>query len=780
MKVSNFSATETLSRANSQLQKGNIEESRILYQKVLKNYPKNTRAQEGLNVLYQRNPPQQIVNKLVNLYNQRQFIKVIEKTTEAIKRYPNSFMIWNLLGAAHKGLGEINKASKAFMKVTMIKPNYPEGFNNLGVTLKYLGNLDQAIEAYKRAISLKPDHYEAYYNIGIVLQEKGDFDKSIEAYNKSISLNPDFVSAYNNKGQALKNQGKLEDAIEAFSKVLYLKPDHVEAYSNIGNVFYEKGNFKGSIEAFNKALSFNSNHAETYNNIGYSLAGQDNIDGAIEAFNKALSLNPDNVVSQTNVGNALEKKGNIEDAITAYNKALIINPNYAIARAKKLYLQACICDWSSIEEERKLIPELGTLNEFVIPFSVLSFEDNPKNHQTRSEIYSKARFNQKPLLNFIKPLRKPKRIRIGYFSSDFKQHPIAYLLAGVLEKHNKDEFEIFGYSINRSKEDSLRQRLINAFNVYDDVHKMSDRDVALLARQDKIDIAIDLNGYTENARPKIFAYRAAPIQINFLGYPGTMGGDFLDYIIADRNLIPSASQKYYSEKQIYLPNAYIPTDNTRKFSDKYISKKEMGLPESGFIFCCFNNNYKIKSKEFDIWMRLLNNVEGSVLWLRKSNKLSERNLFQQAQERNINPSRLIFADRVPMDIHLSRHKLADLFLDTFTFNAHTTASEALWAGLPVVTKLGQGFAARVSGSLLKALGLKELITNNEEDYEALILELATNQNKLSNIKDKLAANLKSYPLFDTEQYTKHLEIGYKKAYQNYFDGNKPQTILVPD
>ncbi len=316
-----------------------------------------------------------------------------------------------------------------------------------------------------------------------------------------------------------------------------------------------------------------------------------------------------------------------------------------------------------------------------------------------------------------------------------------------------------------------------SFDCFTDVQDMSDKDISLRARKDKIDIAVDLNGYTK-IHAGIFAYRAAPIQISYLGYPGSMGAEFIDYIVADQHLIPPENQKYFNEKQLYLPNTYMPTDNSRELSNKKITRSELGLPDDAFVFCCFNNNYKISPNEFDIWMRLLTKVENSVLWLRQSNQISNINMKNEAQKRKVDPSRIVFADKVPMDEHLARHRLADLFVDTFAFNAHTTAAEALWAGLPVVTKTGVGFAARVAGSLLNAVGLPELITETEEDYEALILELATNPTKLAEIKEKLATNRLTQPLFDTDLYTRHLENGYQQAYQNYFDGNLPQTIMV--
>ena len=431
------------------------------------------------------------------------------------------------------------------------------------------------------------------------------------------------------------------------------------------------------------------------------------------------------------------------------------------------------------EKDRKLIPKLGTLNKSIHPLAMLSVEDSPIRHLLRSKIYAKEKFSKKTSPLLVKPKNNKERIRIGYFSSDFREHPVGYLIAKVIEKHDRNKFEIFAYSLISNKKDELQKRFTKSFDVFNDVSGMSDEEIVLLSRNQNIDIAIDLNGYTKDNRSSIFSYRVAPIQINFLGFPGTMGTDFIDYIISDQHVIPFNKRKYYTEKKIYLPNTYMPTDNTRELSKKSISRSDMGLPDEAFVFCCFNTNYKITCIEFDIWMRLLCKVKGSVIWLRRSNSISEKNIIKEAKKRNIDTSRLVFADKVPMDVHLARYKLADLFLDTFNFNAHTTATEALWAGLPVITKQGESFAARVASSLLNAIGLKELVLKTESEYEEMILELSTNLSKLTAIKKKLVANRLSKPLFDTKLYTKHLECGYLKAYQNYLDQKDPETIFIP-
>ncbi|MDB2464536.1 tetratricopeptide repeat protein [Amylibacter sp.] len=818
--MAKLSVGQALLKAKSHGKKGEFEEAQKLYQTVLQAFPKNKRAQKGLAALNKpkqpvatQGPPQETINQLVNFYNQGQLVVAAEQAQALTEQYPKAFIIWNILGAAHKGLGKTFEASEAFKKVTELNSTYADGHNNYGVTLKDQGKLEEAIKAYNKALSLKPDYVgayynmgnalqdqgkleeaitsynkalelkpdyaEAYYNMGVTLQEQGKLEEAVEAYEKALAIKPDYADAYYNMGVTFKEQDKLEESIEAYNKALAIKPDYADAYYNMGITLQEQGKLEQAIEAYEKALALKPDYADAYNNMGNALKDQDKLEQAIEAYEKALALKPDYAEAYNNMGAVLQVQGKLEQAIEAYEKALALKPDYATARAQCLYQLAHICDWSAIEEDQCYLPELGISGNAIAPFTLLSLEDAPERHRLRSENYAKEHFPVKSLMKFERPSQMPKRLRIGYFSADFKEHPVAYLIAKVLEQHNCGEFEVFGYSLHGSSSCNLHQRIKKSFDYFTDVKDMSDKEVALRARHDRIDIAIDLNGYTQNARTGIFAYRAAPIQINYLGFPGTMGANFIDYIIADQNLIPPSNQKYYFEKQLYLPNTYMPTDNGRKFSKHSILRNNMGLPDSAFVFCCFNNNYKISPNEFDIWMRLLTKVENSVLWLRKSNQLSDKNIIKEAQKRNIDSSRLVFTDRVSIDDHLSRYKLADLFIDTFAFNAHTTASEALWAGLPVVTKLGKGFAARVAGSLLNAVGLPELITHNEEAYEALILELATKPKKLAKIKKKLATNRLTQPLFDTEQYTKHLEKGYQQAYQKYFNGDTPDTIMVP-
>ncbi len=759
------------------------------------------------------NPPKKIINELLNLYSRGQLDSVVKRTIELIEHYPNSFILWNLNGVAKKGLGQIVDASYSFKKVVELEPSFADGYNNLGVSLKDLGKIIEAINLFKKAISIKPNYAEAYNNLGNSYRDKDLFDKAEKAYQKAIFYNINYTDAYNNCGVVLQEQGKLDLAIYQFEKALSIKPNYFQAYYNLGNIFRKLNKQDEAIKFYKKTLIINPNYVEAYLNIGVSLKEKGKINDALIFFNKAISIKPNFAEAYYNIGIAQIDKNNIEAAIEAYKKAVFIKNDYTDAiynlgvaynklgkidkaidkfdniskddasfekaLAQKLLLLATICEWDEINKYKDIISTLGTTNQFVSPFAVLVFDNCPKRNMIRSEIYSKINFNQKQIFNFKKPAQIPKRLRIGYFSSDFYDHATMYLLNKVLKMHNAKEFEIFIYDYTKTNNDNvIKNSIRNKVYAYRSVKDNTDMEIANIVHKDNIDIAIDLKGYTKDARIGIFAYRVAPIQINFLGFPGTTGTNFIDYIIADKTVIPEEEKQYYSEEIIYLPNSYQPNDNSRLISDKKFYKKDMDLPKNSFVFCCFNNNYKISSKEFDIWMNLLNRIEGSVIWLLKSNDWSKGNLINEAEKRGVNSNRLVFAEQLPHAEHLARLKLADLFLDTFNVNAHTTASDALWAGLPVITMIGKGFPSRVAASLLNAIGFPELITQNYYEYEELIYKLANEPNELSKIKQKLKKNRITEPLFNTEQYTENLEKCYKKAYEDYFYGNEKKTIII--
>jgi predicted O-linked N-acetylglucosamine transferase (SPINDLY family) len=395
-----------------------------------------------------------------------------------------------------------------------------------------------------------------------------------------------------------------------------------------------------------------------------------------------------------------------------------------------------------------------------------------------AEIWASDNYPANFVLGSIPKRTRREKIRLGYFSADFHNHATSYLMAELFEYHDKDRFELVALSFGPDLQDQMQQRISAAFDKFIDVRKQSDKDVALLSRNLGIDIAIDLKGFTQDSRVGIFAFEAAPIQVNYLGYPGTMGASYFDYLVADKTLIPEGSQIHYSEKIVYLPNSYQVNDTQRRIADKVFAREELDLPDSGFVFCCFNNNYKITPHTFESWMRILRRVDGSVLWLLEDNPTASTNLRKEAQRRDVNPNRLVFAKRIPLPEHLARHCAADLFVDTLPCNAHTTASDALWAGLPVLTCMGEAFASRVAASLLNAIGLPELITSRQEDYEALAVELATNPERLKSVKAKLEQNRLTTPLFDTKLFTRHIEDAYTQMIERYRADLAPGHVYV--
>ena len=604
-----------------------------------------------------------------------------------------------------------------------------------------LKRFDTAIINYKRAIELHPNFAVSYFNLGIALQDKGDSRAALKSYRIAIKINPNYLEAHYNIGSVLHKMGDLNAAIESYKTSLKIDPNYSRACNNLGNALKDKGNYESAIVCLETAIKLSPNYAEAFLNMGV----------------------------------CMKTIGKFEKSLIAFDNALKYNPDLFEAKCERLYIKREICDWSEFDQLEAELKDLGITTPAVKPFSFLFQEDHPERQLIRASNCISKNHNEEPIPLPARPKSKSNKIRIGYFSADFQEHPVANQIAQVLALHNKEKFEVYAYSFRKATDD-IRKRIMHAVDHFKDVSDMSDRDVALLARKDNIDIAIDLMGYTQGSRTNIFAFRAAPVQIHMWGT--TMGAKFIDYVIADSTVILDRLRKFCQEKVIYLPHSFMPTDNTRKISTKPMARKEMGLPEDGFVFCCFNANYKITPREFAIWMRLLHKVEGSVLWLRTNNEWIRNNLQKEAKLRRIDPSRLIYSEWSSQEDHLARHKLADLFLDTFSFNAHSTATDSLWAGLPIITKKGEQFVARCAASFLNAVGLPELIVKTDHEYEALAFELATNKSLLTSIKEKLLNNRTTTPLFDTQRYTCNLENVFQKAYALYHNGSFLEDIVI--
>ena len=533
-----------------------------------------------------------------------------------------------------------------------------------------------------------------------------------------------------------------------------------------------------ALASYDKALTIAPNDLETLTNRGNVLQELKQFDEALTCYNRALDINPDYENALYHRGVALQELKRWHEALASYERVLSINPEHEFLFGIWMSLKMKMCDWDNFELHLKqLVESIEQGKRVANPFFVQSVSLSATLQKKAASCYVQAKY---PKAVLLPPIEKyiHQKIRIGYFSSDFRHHAVAYLTAELFELHDKSRFEIIAFSFSpTAAKDDMRLRLEAAFDQFIDVSQQSDEQVVRLARQLEIDIAIDLNGITQHARTGLFAMRVAPVQVNYLGYSGTMGAEYMDYLLADSVLIPEEYQPCYTEKIVYLPNSYMVNDSTRAISDKPFSRREFGLPEQGFVFCCFNQAYKISPAVFSIWMRVLNQVEGSVLWLSESSTDTVNNLQREAGKRGIAANRLIFAKRLPLLAdHLARHRLADLFVDTLPYNAHTTSSDALWSGLPVITCTGEAFASRVAASLLNAIGLPELITHNEEDYEALAHKLATHPEQMAAIKQKLTDNRLTYPLFNTTLYTRHIEAAYQAIYDRYQAGLAPDHI----
>jgi predicted O-linked N-acetylglucosamine transferase (SPINDLY family) len=614
----------------------------------------------------------------------------------------------------------------------------------LGSASLRLRRFEAAAAWYEQALALAPDNPDALNDLGIALAELGRAQEALICLNRALRLRPDNASAHNNLGQILRDLGSPAEAQAAFERAVALKPDFAEAHNNLGIVLARLGRHDEAIGCFVRSVKFRPGYAEGYSNLGNSLAWL----------------------------------GRHADAAAALDRAIRLNPNYDRARANWLYQCAAICDWPALESERSAIATLGVGGQAVSPFNLLPFDDEPARHRLRAERFVREYFRAESLSPFHRPNVMPARLEIGYFSSDFHDHATMHLIARLFELHDRARFRIHAFSYGQDSSDPIRARLEKSVDVFHPVRELSDRAIAMLARSNGLHIAVDLKGFTGNARTGIFACGAAPIQISYLGYPGTMGAPFMDYILADHTVIPDGQAQHYSEHIIYLPRSYQINDNQRAISDQGATRAAEGLPPTGFVFCCFNQTYKISPAEFDIWMRLLGEIPGSVLWLLRADAIAEQNLRKEAARRGIAPVRIIFADRKAQPAHLARHRLADLFLDTFHYNAHTVASDALWSGLPLVTKIGGSFASRVAASLLQACNLSELVTDTPQAYWQLVLELAQNRGRLDSVKQKLIANRDSLPLFDSAATTAEIERGFQKAWERYFDGLPPAPIDI--
>lgn len=692
----------------------------------------------------------------------------------------NNLLVTKAQAAFKEGLnlhnrGQLAQAHEIYHQVLKLSPDYFDALHMLGVIAAQTNNPMQAVEWLDKAIAIDPSSASAYSNRGNALSAMKLYEAAIASYDQAIALNPMHANAYANRGLALYELNQTQAAIESYSKAILIKPSHADAQSNRGIALAELQQYDAAIESFDKAIAINPHHAFAHCGRGVTLYELGQNLAAVECFNKAISGDPNYADAYANRGAALNELDQYQSAVQSYDRAIAIRPTYDFLRGRRLHTKMRICNWcDSNNEIAALVQSIEQRENASPPFAVLSLSTSLLVQRRAAETWVKEKHPANFELGSIAKRPKGGKIRIGYFSADYHNHATAYLMAELFEEHDKSLFELFAFSFGPDSNDVMRQRICAAFDQFLDVRNQSDKAIALLSRSLNIDIAVDLKGFTQHHRASIFAYRAAPLQVSYLGYPGTMGADYMDYLVADRTLIPEESRQHYVERIAYLPNSYQINDSQRKISDEVFTRKELGLPPSAFVFCCFNNNYKITPDTFDGWMRILTQVGGSVLWLFEDNPTAASNLRKEAQMRGVSPERLVFAKRMPLQEHLARQRAADLFLDTLPYNAHTTASDALWAGLPVLTCVGEAFASRVAASLLRAIGMPELITSSQSEYETVAVELATHPEQLKLIKAKLERNRLTTPLFDSKPFTRQLEDLFVQMVERY------QADLTPD
>jgi predicted O-linked N-acetylglucosamine transferase (SPINDLY family) len=686
-------------------------------------------------------------------------------------------------------LGRLAEAHRRCGQVLAQNPRNWSALHLMGIIAVQSNDPHQAIALFDGAIALKPDVAAVHFERGNALFDLHRFDVAIESYGTAIALKPDYTLALNNRGLALWCLKRHDAAIADYDKTMQIDPDNAEAYNYRGHALRDLQQHQAAVASYDKAIALRHDYTEAYNSRGSSLAALCRYEAALESYDRAIASQPDFAEAYFNRGNVLRELRRWPESLASYDHAIALNANFAEAHYKRADAQRSlgqfeaalagydramtlktglkflpgtrfhtrmqVCDWSGFAADAAQLSERIARGEAACPpFALLAFSESAPLQRRAAEIFVQQECPPSGALPAFQKRGRHDRIRVGYFSAHFHEHPVAFLTAELFETHDRSAFEVTAFSLGPDTGDAMRRRLHAAFDRFFDLRGRSDVEIAVLARSMELDIAVDLGGFTEDCRPGIFALRAAPLQISYIGYLGTMAAPYMDYLIADDTLVPEASRQHYTENVIYLPS-YQANDSQRFIAEKAFTREELGLPQSGFVFCCFNAAYKITPGVFAGWM----------LFLYAGNATINASLRREAADAGVDPDRLIFGTALPRPEYLARYRAAGLFLDTFPYNAGTTASDALWAGLPVLTRIGETFASRMAASLLMAVGISELITPTQESYEALAVELATNAQRLSEIEQRLAQARLTAPLFDTRSFTRHLETAYGTIYE---------------
>jgi protein O-GlcNAc transferase len=725
------------------------------------------------------NAVEQVFQRAVALHEQGELDQAEQLYRAVLKNDLNNVGSLYNLGILSFQRGKYDDAVELNCEVLRRSPDFAAPYNTLAVSLRHLGRLKEAETCCREALRLAPGYAEAHNSLGDVLTALGRFGEAEAFFREALRLQPKFAEAHNNLGIVLASLGRPREAETCYREAVRLKPGSVATLNNLAIVFILLDRLEEAEIWCRETLRLEPGNVVALNNLANALSRQGKLAEAAAEFGRIANLEPGNATALRNLGNALSLQGKLSEAAVAFKRAAVLEPDDVDALSAWVYVKQRMCDWSGhSEEQARLRDGLRTKALASVAFRLLgvaSTAEEQLSHARRAA--SKLSVSATATFPSL-PSRQGERLRLGYLSSDFRALAIGYLTVGLIEHHDRRRFEVIGYSAGSDDGSGIHSRIAEAFDRFVDISELQDMDAARLIHADTLDVLIDLNGFTPCARPRIPAYRPASIQVNYLGYPSTMGADFIDYIIVDPFVVPPNQQFFFSERLVYLPDCYQCNDDKREIAEQTPSRAECGLPDKGLVFCCFNDSYKITPALFDVWMRLLHAVPEGILWLINDNPWVRANLAREAAARGIAPARLVFAPRLPLPEHLARHRLADLFLDTLPYNAHTTASDSLWAGLPVLTCAGNTFAGRVAGSLLRTVGLPELVTTSLEEYETVALRLSRNADMLARLRVRLAETRLTSPLFNTERSTRNLEAAYWRMCQIRRAGQSPAGFSI--
>ena len=672
-----------------------------------------------------------------------------------------------LLGFVHSQRGEFAEAERLIGEALIVNPRASDAWYNRGCALQNLGRLEDAVACFDQAITLNPRYDEALINRGAALSALNRHDDALKSLDAALRFKPNDVEALTGRATALSALGRHDEALRSVDQAIAIAPERASSWNSRGATLQQMKRHDEALASYERAIALDQGGHLARINRGLALLDLNRADDALRCYNADVAAMPESADLRNARADALQRTRHYEHAAREYEAVLHLDPDYRYARGSLAFCRLHCCDWQSLGSDRRSISAgLRAGKPVINPFQNIALSHSRVDQLACAKIAASDKYpaTEHPLWNGER--YRHERIRLAYLSADFNDHAVATLMAGVFEHHDKARFETIAISLVAGGANERRRRLERAFDRFIEAADKDDFATAQLLRQMEIDIAVDLMGYTGECRPRILGFRPAPLQVNYLGFPGTMGSSSIDYLVADATVIPDDHRRDYSETIIQLPDTYLPADDKRPIAERTPSRAEVGLPRDGLVFCSFNNSYKFTPEIFDVWMRLLTAVEHSVLWLPMTNDSAVRNLCREAQARGVAPSRLVFAPFVESAAeHLARLKLADLFLDTLPYNAHSTASDALWAGVPVLTTAGDTFAGRVAASLLRALDLPELIADSLAAYEQLALRLAKDPAALRDLRARLARNRATSAAFDTARFTRNLESAYFSIYE---------------